>query len=284
MTSLRDNTERVGVNAVEKIFLEFKWTFRAQPFSDYGIDAQVEVWEGGEFTGKTMALQIKSGASYFQRKKGADYIFASDLKHLEYWVRQPIPVFVILHNPANGLTLWQKIDKRLTVETATGFTIVVPSTNILDERSKVFLSEGMASDPESVRRFNLAFDFPMMQRLIDKEEVYFEVNEWVNKTLNIRDIGVFFDEIGEKGKPDFMIRLWTPAQGIAEFLNEHYPWLDHEHIESDEALGGEVEVHTLRVWVNDLGKQYVALEEFYANGRPEPEESETHDDEIDYED
>ncbi len=284
MTSLRDNTERVGVNAVEKIFLDFKWTFRAQPVSDYGIDALVEIWEAGEFTGKTIALQIKSGESYFRRKKGADYIFSSDLKHLRYWVRQPITVFVILHNPANGLTLWQKIDKRLTVETATGFTIVVPSTNILDERSKAFLAEGMASDPESVRRFHLAFDFPMMQRLIDKEEVYFEVNEWVNKSLNIRDIGVFFDQIGGNGKPEFMIPSWTPARSFAEFLNDHYPWLDHEHIESDEALGGEVEVHTLRVWVNDLGKHYVALEEFYANGRPEPDEHEGTDDDIDYED
>jgi hypothetical protein len=237
---------------------------------------------GGEFTGKLIALQIKSGESYFRRKKGEDYIFASDLKHLDYWVRQPLPVFVILHNPVNGLTLWQKIDKRLTVETASGFTIVVPSTNVLDERSRAFLSEGMASDPEAVRRFNLAFDFPMMQRLIDKDGVYFEINEWVNKSLNFRDIGVYFDEIGDE--PEFMIRLSTPARSVAEFLNDHYPWLDHEHIETDEALGGEVEVHTLRVWVNELGKQYVALEEYYANGLSEPDEHEALDYDIGYED
>lgn len=284
MSLLRDNTERVGMNAVEAIFLGFKWTFRGQPVSDYGIDAQVEIWEDGEFTGKLIALQIKSGESYFIRRKGEDYIFASDLKHLDYWVRQPIPVFVILHNPANGLTLWQKIDKRLTVETASGFTIVIPSTNVLDERSKAFLSEGIASDPEFVRRFNLAFDFPMMQRLIDKEEVYFEVNEWVNKTLNMRDIGVYFDEIGGNREPEFMIRVWTPARGISEFVNDHYPWLDHELIETNEALGGEVEVHTLHVWVNELGKQYIALEEFYANGLPERDEHEALDDDIGYED
>ena len=47
LSPLRDNTERLGMNAVEAIFLGFKWTFRSQPVSDYGIDAQVEIWEGG---------------------------------------------------------------------------------------------------------------------------------------------------------------------------------------------------------------------------------------------
>jgi hypothetical protein len=51
-----DNTERVGVNAVEAIFLGFKWTFRPQVISDYGIDAQVEVWEHEKFTGKHRRL------------------------------------------------------------------------------------------------------------------------------------------------------------------------------------------------------------------------------------
>jgi hypothetical protein len=30
-----DNTERIGINAVEAIFLGFKWTFRPQVISDY---------------------------------------------------------------------------------------------------------------------------------------------------------------------------------------------------------------------------------------------------------
>lgn len=88
MTQSRDNTERVGVNAVEAIFLGFKWVFRPQPISDYGLDAQIEIWEAEKFTGKLVALQIKSGASYFERKKGDDYVFTGELKHLDYWTRQ----------------------------------------------------------------------------------------------------------------------------------------------------------------------------------------------------
>ena len=79
-----DNTERVGVNAVEAIFLGFNWTFRPQVISDYGIDAQVEVWDHDKVTRKLLALQIKSGASYF-KKKGDAYVFHGELRHLDYW-------------------------------------------------------------------------------------------------------------------------------------------------------------------------------------------------------
>jgi hypothetical protein len=87
LTISRDNTERLGVNAVEAIFLGFKWTFRPQEVGDYGIDAQVEIWEGEEFTGKLIALQIKSGVSYFRRNKDGNYVFTGELKHLDYWTR-----------------------------------------------------------------------------------------------------------------------------------------------------------------------------------------------------
>jgi hypothetical protein len=66
--------------------------------------------------------------------------------------------------------------------------------------------------------------------MLNDREVYFEVNELVNKSLRFRDAGVFFDEYG-KDKPDFMIRMWV-----------------------EEAIDGEVEFHTLQVWVNDIGK------------------------------
>ncbi len=242
------------------------------PISDYGIDAQVEIWEEEKFTGKLIALQIKSGASYFKKKKGDDYVFTGEFKHLDYWTRHPLPVFLILHNPVTGLALWQKIEKRLAIVTDAAWSIVVPAENILNVQNKHYLSEGIASDPEAIRRFNLAFDLPMMRRLKDRD-VYLEVNEWVNKSLNIRDVGVFFDE-AEKDKPDFMIRIWVPARNVSDFMQRHFPWLDCEYLEVIDGLDGEVEVHSLRVWVNELGKQYIAVEDYCVNGPPEREELE----------
>ena len=176
--------ERIGVSAIEVIFLnEFGWLFREQAVSDYGVDAQVEVVENNEPTGKLIALQIKTGASYF-RPKGSDFVFYGELRHLDYWSRHSLPVFLVLHDPERKLTLWQKVERRLANVTDKGWSIMVPAGNVLDASAKTFIADGIASDDQSIRRFNMAFDLDTMEMLNDRE-VYFEVNEWVNKSLAI---------------------------------------------------------------------------------------------------
>src|SRR5262249_29865810 len=91
-------TDRRGVNAVDALFLKFGWFLREQPVADFGIDAQVEVFEGDEATGKLIALQIKTGASYF-RRYGIDYIYYGEKRHLEYWLGHSLPVLLVLHDP-----------------------------------------------------------------------------------------------------------------------------------------------------------------------------------------
>src|SRR5437899_909176 len=75
-------TEKLGINAVERIFLDFGWIFRRQTEDDYGIDAIVEVAKDGLPTGRLIALQIKSGASYF-KKRDVNYAYYGEAKHLE---------------------------------------------------------------------------------------------------------------------------------------------------------------------------------------------------------
>jgi hypothetical protein len=266
-------TERKGINAVEGIFLnEFGWFFREQPVSDYGIDALVEVIENKEPTGKLIALQIKTGASYF-RPKANGFVFYGELRHLEYWTRHSLPVFLILHDPFRNLTLWQRVERRLAHVTEKGWSIVVPSANLLTVASKTFIADGIANDDESIRRFNMAYDREMMERFEGKG-VYLEVNEWVNKSLNFRDVGVYYDD-PSKEKPDFMIRSWTPAPTLDEYMRVVFPWLDHDCVETEEALGGEVEVHAFQVHLNELGKSYLRVEEYFEWGAPEPDEADT---------
>ena len=240
------------------------------------MDAQVEVVKDREPTGKLIALQIKTGASYF-RPKGTDFVFYGKLRHLNYWSRHSLPVFLVLHDPEKKLTLWQKVERRLANVTDRGWSILVPAENVLNASAETFLADGIASDDESFRRFNMAFDRDTMEMLNDRE-VYFEVNEWVNKSLRFRDVGVFFDEFG-KDKPDFMIPMGVPAVSLHEFMSKTFPWLDYDHVDTDEAISGEVEVHTLEVRVNDIGKSYLRVEEYFQNGPPEPSEDEP----LDYE-
>jgi Domain of unknown function (DUF4365) len=159
------NTSRAGVHAVAEIFeREFHWFFREQHESDFGIDAQVETTdEDGRPSGKLLALQIKSGASYF-RKRGADYVYHGELGHLEYWTRHCLPVFIILHNPDTGLTVWQRVERRLATIHGNKWSLVIPATNRLHTGYKEHLEAGVATDAEALRRFRFSTDLALMEQ------------------------------------------------------------------------------------------------------------------------
>ena len=104
-------TDKVGVNAVEAIFLkDFDWLFREQSISDSGVDAHVEVKANGRPIGRLLALQIKSGKSYFKHEKKDHYVHYGKRKHLWYWQNNSLPVVLVLHNPETGKTLWERIN------------------------------------------------------------------------------------------------------------------------------------------------------------------------------
>jgi hypothetical protein len=126
------NTERLGINRVEAIFIEeFEWIVREQPVQDMGIDMHVEIVnKDNNPTGQLLALQIKTGEKgYFSEKKFKDknIIFTEGNKiHLDYWLYHSLPVLLILHNENTKKTYWQKILQKNIVDTGKGWKIAVP--------------------------------------------------------------------------------------------------------------------------------------------------------------
>ena len=58
-------TDRLGVARLE---VNMGWLFREQLTHDHGIDAQVEIVKDGQPTGDLIAIQIKSGTSFFSER------------------------------------------------------------------------------------------------------------------------------------------------------------------------------------------------------------------------
>ena len=108
-----NNNERIGVSKIQLLVnREFQWIFREQPTDDYGIDAHIEIHNGMYATGKLIALQIKSGPSYFQEIKDNNVVFRGDVKHLSYWTKHSLPVIIVLYNPITDECIW--VDEQLT--------------------------------------------------------------------------------------------------------------------------------------------------------------------------
>jgi len=182
-----DQTDRARIHVVGLTFTKLNWAFREQPTSDFGIDAQAEKLNpDGKAGGKLIALQIKTGTSYF-RERGDNYVYYGDERHLDYWTNHSLPVFLILHDPETGLTLWQRIERHRVEEGKNGgWSIEIPRSQILDATNEPFLAAGIASDLPSLRRARLTLDLPLIQQLAVQPEIYIRVEDWVNKTLNYR--------------------------------------------------------------------------------------------------
>jgi Domain of unknown function (DUF4365) len=55
------------------------WIFREQSHADLGIDAHVEIIKDGRGTGRLIALQIKSGPSWFRQKTDTGWVYHGGL-------------------------------------------------------------------------------------------------------------------------------------------------------------------------------------------------------------
>jgi len=134
---LKEITNRIGVHkAGLAILQELNWIEREQPISDYGIDMQIEIVNDEKPTGQLIAIQIKSGKSYFGETTENSIVYRGEMKHLDYWQFHSIPVLIFLYNPIDDKIYWEKILNKNTIRTDKAWKVNIPKTNILSADSK----------------------------------------------------------------------------------------------------------------------------------------------------
>ncbi|HBB7706686.1 TPA: DUF4365 domain-containing protein [Escherichia coli] len=140
-----NSQERLGVNAVAEAIAKIGQIWRETPMADVGIDGQIEyVSPEGFATGRMIAVQIKSGPSFFQESQG-DWVFYPEEKHRFYWERFPLPVLIIIHNPETNLSYWQDARQVLRVAKSTDAKgIIIPKSNVLQSTGAQTLFKGFA--------------------------------------------------------------------------------------------------------------------------------------------
>ena len=72
---MANHTERKGVHHCGEIAEEYQWMFREQPVNDIGIDAHMEFTDPSGAAKQLLALQIKTGSSYFKEEKDNCIVF-----------------------------------------------------------------------------------------------------------------------------------------------------------------------------------------------------------------
>ena len=124
-------TAQRGVNLVEASALENDWLFRPVLLHDFGVDAEMELCDGGEATGRLVAVQIKAGPSYFRSKTPDGWWFSVDKRHAAYWLNHSLPVFVVLVDVQSGTAYWERVTKRTLRPAGKNFKMLVPRVQTL---------------------------------------------------------------------------------------------------------------------------------------------------------
>ncbi len=193
--------EDEGVNSVGLIVAKkLKWIFREQSKNDMGIDAHIEVCDNGKPSGRLIALQIKSGESWFRERTNEGIVFRGSLEHLNYWSQHSLPVIIALYDPSSEDMLWQTVLLRHIEKTTKGWKILVPYSKKLDERSSFELK-------------NYAQDSPLVEELRKLRFSSYDnhLEQYLYKSLR-----VFLRQLkGEEFSGEAELTKFTPHQVIA---------------------------------------------------------------------
>ncbi|MEM9367772.1 MAG: DUF4365 domain-containing protein, partial [Planctomycetota bacterium] len=88
--------------------------FRPTTMADYGIDGEVEFRDNdGQVTGRKIYVQLKCGGSHLRHRQRDDQpIFDADERHLEYWLSQPVDVYLVIRD-ARKTIRWMNVSAYL---------------------------------------------------------------------------------------------------------------------------------------------------------------------------
>lgn len=218
----------VGVSIVSLLVRdELGWIFREQPVSDYGIDAHVEVVESGETRGRLLALQIKSGQSYFDETRDGEIVFRPSPRHVEYWLSHSLPVLVVLVDTERAEAWWQCVSRETVWSTGKGYKMSVPQHQRLGADSGLELAALADADSYTLGLRQLQAMASWMRVLEEGGRVLLEVEEWVNKSsgrasLQLTAWDADGEEFGSMNWP-FLIFPWAD---YAVELPRLFPWAE----------------------------------------------------------
>lgn len=143
-------TSKTGLNFVRTVVEDAGSLFhKIEQENDLGIDALIEFVRNSQPLGKQIAVQVKSGKSYFNSKDEECLIPIEN--HRDYWSRYPLPVIGIAYIPDLKRAHWVDIKpylKRFPQAAVIRFTASEANRLDADSFQRVFLPTILQEVPE----------------------------------------------------------------------------------------------------------------------------------------
>ncbi len=242
---------RNGLSILTKIVEnELGWIVRTNHQEvDFGIDAFLDIIIDGFVTGKSIAVQVKSGRSYFKSKKNENWSFHGEKKHLNYYLNHDIPVLIILVDIEKELAFWEVCKVEYVELQEEGWTMPIPKNQQICYAQKDELLNYVPSVIDYVSQLD---DYWMGNKLLSE-----------SGTLCIF-----------AGKDDIESMNYQPLIDLIEriCLNKHHLSKFRENIEIgihgfDDDSRELYQIPEVKNWIIDIFNHVPGLTYFLTNGK-----------------
>lgn len=223
---MASSIERRGVHHCGEIAERNNWMFREQPIDDVGIDAHMEFIESTGKPKQLLALQIKSGSSWFKEKKDNYIIFRYiNERQYNYWTMNSLPCIVVLYNPDDDMCIWEKLTAETIEKTkgGKGFLVKVPLNQVFlnDLSNEKLLS--FTNLPQHITNYNfLLSQKKFMQIIHDGGKIRLHSTEWVNKSSGRGETELIVDD--GKSIQKYSYPYWFPFTPYKMVFPRLFPW------------------------------------------------------------
>lgn len=267
----RSGTHYCGLTAENN-----KWLFREQPINDIGIDAHIEFIDSSNKPKQLIALQIKSGSSWFKEKNKGCVIFRDiDENHYLYWTMNSLPCIIVLYNPDDNTCIWQELSNKTIEKTKNGsgkgYFVKIPLNQIFLDSSSNEKLLSLTNLPEHIVNYNFLLSQKVFMEVINNGGVVkLHSYEWVNKSSGRGDTELIIDDGKEIKK--YSYPYWFPYTPYIDVFPRLFPWAafttDNDFYEdNDETLWRD-----LNCWYDKEEDDWIVVgesfKEFRANLNP----------------
>ena len=137
--------EDKGLIEIHRVCVQMNAIWRPTPCHDLGVDGQIEFLEPNTnvSTGHIIAVQSKSGPSFFKNQDDNFVKFYPEEKHRRYWSRLKIPVILVLHNPDENQTIFTSLKPQLVGKGP----ILLNKNKLFNRTARDFLIDASESEP-----------------------------------------------------------------------------------------------------------------------------------------
>jgi hypothetical protein len=225
---LSDQTGDVGEKTIDLLFTrEFGWSYHQFGNKRAGIDGEVEIVEDGdELSGRLLAVQVRSGASYFARTTASGIIYEGNQDELDYWLRYSLPVVLVLYNPDADVAYWTAITDDVVESTGKGWKTVVPFKHTLTSDWKNELA-ALADVPLATQRLRqLSMHNGLMTFIAEGGSIGISATVWTNKVVPRMSMYMHFTDPTGATTNHFEWAVHRPGGWPSGFLEERFPWAD----------------------------------------------------------